>query len=179
MVDFWLVGAGVAAAVLAVVLLAWAARLRGRTGLPSGRVVASDTGAIAGRRGKRLRSERYGLSGAPDYLIETGEGIIPVELKPARNDAEPRESHLMQLLAYCLLVEENYGARPTHGVLRYANQSFRVDYNDETRAYLLDVLDRMRGDAGGTPPGRSHDQPGRCRACAYRLDCEVSLWPER
>jgi CRISPR-associated exonuclease Cas4 len=179
MVDVWLIGVGLVAAVFAVVLLAWAARLRTSTGLPSGRVVASDTGALRERRGKRLYSQTYGLSGAPDYLIETAEGIIPVELKPARNDAEPRESHLMQLLAYCLLVEENFGKRPTHGILRYANDSFRVDFTEETRAYLLDVLDRMREEAVDTPPGRSHDQPQRCRGCAYRLDCDVSLWPER
>jgi CRISPR-associated exonuclease Cas4 len=142
-------------------------------------VVASDTGALREKRGKRLYSEQYGLSGAPDYLIETPEGIVPFELKPARHDAEPLQSHLMQLLAYCLLVEENYVRRPTHGVLRYANDSFRVDYNDETRAYLLDVLDRMREEAVETPPGRSHEQPQRCRGCAYRLDCDVSLWRER
>jgi CRISPR-associated exonuclease Cas4 len=179
MADVWLLMVGVVAAVLAVALLAWAARLRTSTGLPSGRVVASDTGALRERRGKRLYSEQYGLSGAPDYLIETAEGVIPVELKPARNDVEPRQSHLMQLLAYCLLVEENYGRRPTHGVLRYANDSFRVDFNDETRAYLIDVLEQMREGAVETPPGRSHDEPPRCRGCAYRLDCEVSLWPER
>lgn len=179
MADAWLVVVGVAAGVLAVALLAWAARLRTSAGLPSGRVVASDTGALREKRGKRLYSAKYGLSGAPDYLIETPEGIIPVELKPARNDAEPRESHLMQLLAYCLLVEENYGKRPTHGVLRYANDSFRVDFSDETRAYLLEVLDRIREEAVETPPGRSHDQPQRCRGCAYRRDCDVSLWPER
>jgi CRISPR-associated exonuclease Cas4 len=177
--ELWLVGLGLAASVAAVVLLAWAGRLRVRTGLPSGRVVASDTGALREKRGKRLYSERYGLSGAPDYLVETAEGIIPVELKPARTDPEPRESHLMQLLAYCLLVEENYGRRPSHGVLRYANESFRVDFNEETRAYLLDVLDRMREAAIDTPPDRSHDEPQRCRGCAYRLDCDVSLWPER
>jgi CRISPR-associated exonuclease Cas4 len=177
--DFWLVGIAVAAAAIAVVLLAWAARLRTRSGLPAGRVVASDTGAAGGARGKRLYSQRYGLSGAPDYLVETAEGVIPVELKPARTDREPRESHLLQLLAYCLLVEESYGRRPTHGVLRYAKDSFRVDYNDETRAYLLDVLARMRETTVDTPAERSHDEPQRCRGCAYRLDCDVSLWPER
>ena len=177
--DIWLVGAGVAAAVLAVLLLAWAARLRARAGLPSGRIVASDTGAKGGR-GERLFSRRYGLSGAPDYLVQTAEGIVPVELKPARTETEPRQSHLLQLLAYCLLVEETYGKAPTHGVLRYANDSFRVDFNDETRSYLLGVLDEMRAaaDAEG-PPHRSHDEPHRCRACSYRMDCEESLWPER
>ena len=179
MLDIWLVIAVAAAAVAAVVLLAWAARLRTRTGLPSGRVVASDTGAVGGGRGKPLYSQKYGLSGAPDYLVQTAEGMIPVELKPGRTDPEPRHSHLMQLLAYCLLVEETYGRRPTHGVLRYANDSFEVDYNDETRAYLLSVLAEMRRDAIDTPPGRSHDEPQRCRGCAYRLDCDVSLWVER
>ena len=50
-------------------LLWWTSRsLRAHTGLPSGRVVYSDTGAEEVVE-KPLRSQRYGLVGRPDYLL--------------------------------------------------------------------------------------------------------------
>src|SRR5262245_6609977 len=83
-------------------------RMRRLHGLPVGKVVSSDTdmGEIAA---KRLYSARYDLSGKPDYLVATRQGLVPVEVKPERTDTEPRESHLLQVLAYCLLIEDTEG----------------------------------------------------------------------
>src|SRR5215210_3724525 len=89
----------------AALLLAWASRLRRSTGLPGGRVLLSDTGVE--QRGRPLYSARYGLAGTPDYLVETPHGLVPLEVKPGRTDPEPHQSHLLQVLAYCLLVEED------------------------------------------------------------------------
>jgi CRISPR-associated exonuclease Cas4 len=162
---------------LAIILLLRASSLRGTTGLPSGRVVFSDTGEE--RRDVRpLFSERYGLAGKPDYLVRTGEGLVPVEVKPERTDAEPRESHLLQVLAYCLLLEEMQGKKPPYGLLHYKHDTFRVDYNRETRARLLSVLEEMRESLKREEVHRNHEQPARCRRCAYREVCDESLWAE-
>lgn len=160
---------------LAVLLLAIAARLRG--GLPAGRVLHADTGAR--RQGRRLYSARYGLVGTPDYILDTPQGLVPVELKPGRTDSEPHESHLLQVLAYCLLMEDAEGSPPPHGLLRYKHDTFKVDYNKATRAYLLSVIEAMREAMDGGPAARSHQVPGRCRACAYRAGCDESLWADR
>lgn len=152
--------------------LAGSLRMRRESGLPAGKVLSSDVGA--GTPGTPLFSPRYNLAGTPDYVVRTREGTVPVEVKPGRNEQEPHESHLLQVLAYCLLLEEN-GERPPYGLLRYSHATFHVDYNPETRAYLLAVLAEMREAESQPEVNRSHDNPARCRACAYRSICEQAL----
>ena len=160
----------------AIVALLWSGRLRGESGLPSGRVVESDMyGGLSGVPGKPLFSARYGLTGTPDYIVATNSGPVPVEVKPGRTEREPHESHLLQVLAYCLLIEESDGKCPPYGLLRYSADTFRVDYNRQTRAYLISVLDEMREAAQQSEVHRSHDVAGRCKACAYREVCEETL----
>ena len=160
---------------VAVALLVSASRLRRESGLPSGRILQSDTyGGLPGTPGKPLYSARYGLAGTPDYIVETREGMVPVEVKPGRAETEPHESHLLQVLAYCLLLEDA-GKPPPYGLLRYSASTFRVDYNPQTRAYLLEVLEAMRADAQESEVHRSHEVVGRCRACAYREVCGERL----
>ncbi len=65
-----------------------------------------------------LHSRISGVRGKPDCLIRTPEGIIPVELKksahpPARGGAYP--NHLIQVLAYIVLVREQYGEQVPMG----------------------------------------------------------------
>ena len=157
--------------------LVWAGRLRTASGLPDGEIISRDTGRQ--ERGKPLYSARYGLTGTPDYVVRTRKGLVPVEVKPGRKEAEPHESHLLQVLAYCLLIEDSEGKPPPYGLLRYNSDNFVVDYNTETRSYLLDVMETMRREAEENDVPRNHEQPQRCRACGYRSICEESLWPER
>ncbi|MEA2575939.1 MAG: CRISPR-associated exonuclease Cas4 [Chloroflexia bacterium] len=167
---------GIILMLLAALALAYSVRLRRESGLPSGDVLQSDTGA-GGTPGKPLYSARYGLAGTPDYIVQTSRGLVPVEVKPGRTENEPHESHLLQVLAYCLLIEETEGKRPTHGLLRYSNNTFQVDYNKETRAYLISVLEEMRHAARMPEVDRNHNSPARCRACGYQPLCDQSLWP--
>ncbi len=152
------------------------ARLRRESGLPSGRILHSDMyEGLPSVPGKPLYSARYSLAGTPDYIVSTDQGPVPVEVKPGRTESEPHESHLLQVLAYCLLVEESADKRPPYGLLKYSADTFRVDYNSETRAYLLSVLDEMREAARQLDVHRNHEVVGRCRACAYRSVCEETL----
>lgn len=172
---FWVV-IGVTLISGALLTISRAGRLRRSTGMPAGEIVSSDTGAEL--KGKPLFSPTYRLTGTPDYVIITPDGIVPVEVKPTRNEDEPRQSHLLQVLAYCLLIEETEGDPPPYGLLRYSANTFRVDYNDATRAHLLEVIDAMRETAEMEQwqVDRNHDNAGRCRPCGYRSMCDQSLW---
>ncbi|HEX8128277.1 MAG TPA: CRISPR-associated protein Cas4 [Pyrinomonadaceae bacterium] len=170
---------------------AWLAARRGarRAGLPEGRVIYSDTGAPVGRiapvtlneRGERqekpLLSHRHGLVGRPDYLVQTDEGVVPVEAKSAAcpPNGVPYESHLIQLACYCLLVEETTGAHVPFGVIRYRDRQLRVDYTDELREALLALLAEMREARRASDVHRSHEETPRCAACSYRAICDESL----
>jgi CRISPR-associated exonuclease Cas4 len=159
---------------VALALLALAALLRRRSGLPWGRVLHSDVGAGRGLE-RPLTSRRLGLTGKPDYVIERGGALIPVEVKPGRRAARPYDSDLMQLAAYCALVEETSGRTPPYGLLRYAEATFRLDYTPAVRERLLDILDEMHGLLDADDAARSHGDPRRCGGCGFRDSCEDSL----
>ena len=166
------------ALVAALVLFNLARSQREQTGLPvDARIVYSDTGAWK-KIEKPLFSRRYSLAGKPDYIVEDKSAIIPVEVKPNRVAASPRESDVMQLMAYGLLIEETMGqgqAAPRYGLLKYRDAVFQVNFTDELRAELVDLMTAMRRDAKQRDVERSHDQSRRCAACGYRSECGQAL----
>jgi CRISPR-associated exonuclease Cas4 len=164
---------GLALLLLAALLLVWGLRVRRRTGLPWAPVVAQD---MYGRTlDKPLFARHIGLTGKPDYLLELRGHTIPVEVKPGRRAARPYESDLMQLAAYCLLVEETSGEAPPYGLLRYAEQTFRLDYTSQVRDELLALLDEMRAALQAPACTRSHDDPRRCRGCGFFEQCDEAM----
>lgn len=164
----------VALIVLALAALLLGLRLRARTGLPWARVLASDVG-LGRQLDRPLYARRHRLTGKPDYIIERRGAQIPVELKPGRSAPRPYESDLMQLAAYCLLIEETSGAAPPYGLLRYADATFRLDYTDAVRDELLAILDEMRDLLEAEDAARSHDEARRCAGCGFAATCDESL----
>jgi CRISPR-associated exonuclease Cas4 len=146
---------------------------RGRAILPRGRVVYVDSKHLS-RTSKTLFDPGSGLTGRPDYLIQSQRMTIPVEVKSMIAPQRPHEAHMLQLAAYCHLVEVNVGPRPSHGVIRYRDRSFRVDYTRALRQELSKTLDAIRRSEASTP-NRSHNHPARCQACGYQSYCDQSL----
>jgi CRISPR-associated exonuclease Cas4 len=155
-------------------LLRRAGRQRQRSGLPPGRVIYADTGAWD-RVERPLFSRRHRLTGKPDYLLDDGGEIIPVEVKSGAAPPQPHPSHVLQLAAYCLLIQETYGARPSYGIVRYRDRAFAVDFTAHLEARLLDTLDEIRRAAAADDVPRSHENPAQCAACGYRPFCNQSL----
>lgn len=167
----------VVAATLAAVglILLWLARRgRGRSGLPEGRIVYTDTGGWQ-RPERPLFSHRLRLSGKPDYLVKSGAAIIPVEVKSGPAPGRPYASHLLQLAAYCLLVEEAYETRPSHGMIKYGDRTVRVGYGVELEEELVQTLRQMRADLAAGHASRRHNDPRRCAACGHRAHCDQRL----
>ncbi len=150
-----------------------ATRTRVAAGLPLGRVVYADTGSWQ-LPDSAYFSAAHGLTGRPDYLVETRAGLIPIEVKSSAAPSEPYPSHVLQLAAYCLLVEDVEGRSPPYGLVKYADVVFEVDYTAALRRELLVLLDAMRRPRKGGVP-RSHDEPRRCAGCGYRRTCDESL----
>ena len=160
-----------------------------RAGLPAGDVLYSDTGFAVGRvapvtidaegvkQERPLVSKSFNLVGRPDYLIKTAAGVVPVEAKSTRIPAggRPYDSHLMQLAAYCLLVEDVLGERVPYGVVRYRDGEVRVEYTDELRAAVIALVAEVREATGAEEVHRSHEDPRRCAGCSVREACAESL----
>lgn len=148
---------------------------RQKSGLPQGRIIYTDAGDWQ-RNERPLYSNRFHLTGKPDYLVQHGKEIIPVEMKSTRLQGRlPYESHQMQLAAYCLLVEDVLGVRPSHGILKYADTTIRIDYTKDVRHKLLETLDEMRHSVRMKTISRSHEDAIRCRYCGFRTACDQSL----
>jgi CRISPR-associated exonuclease Cas4 len=163
--------------VLGLLVLMWSRAVRSATGLPRGEVIYSDTRAW-GPVDKPLFSPAYRLTGKPDYLVKEGRGRapVPVEVKSSpAPEGGPREGHLLQLAAYCLLVEDTAGRRPAYGIIQYADRAFSVENSDPLRSQLIDVLDEMRAAEREGGAHRSHSDPRRCANCGYRYACEERL----
>lgn len=160
-------------------LLWWFSRRVGQsTGLPQGEVVYTDTGGWS-RLEKPLVSKRLGLTGKPDYLVRSGHDLIPVEVKSGRSPASrPYDSHLYQLAAYCALVEEAYGRRPPHGLIKYSDKTLVVDYTPDLEEDLFEILDAIRADDSADDVSRSHNSAARCRGCGFKEVCDESLMVE-
>jgi CRISPR-associated exonuclease Cas4 len=142
-------------------------------GVPGGRIVSVDL-ERHGRAASVLVDPELNLTGKPDLLMETRRGWVPVEIKSGPASARPHASHVLQLMAYCRLVQAAYGRRPPHGILQYADRGYQLPYTRRVEACLQQRIDRIRARAQELP-NRSHNEPARCGACGFRLACNQRL----
>jgi CRISPR-associated exonuclease Cas4 len=96
--------------------------------------------------------------------------LIPVEHKPRARRL--RESHILQVAAQCLLVEDVYGVRPTHGLIVIGGgKPERVDFTPTLEQRVLATMAEMRAYLHeDVEPGRQQVAP-KCRSCGYREQC--------
>ena len=146
--------------------------LRASHGVPAGEIEFSDK-----IRAPSYFSEKYMLSGKPDYVIKKGDDYIPVEMKTGRVPRGPFFSHILQVVAYCILIEENFGKPPPHGILDYTDHTqHKIDYDQKGKDLVLSKLDEMREMLDGLKePYRNHNRPGKCHNCSRRAHCPKRL----
>ncbi|MBV7337171.1 Dna2/Cas4 domain-containing protein [Chloroflexi bacterium TSY] len=161
-------------------LLLWLAqRARTSAGLPIGKVVYSDTSAWKESE-KPLISQRYGLVGRPDYLVEVVDGslgnrqriTIPIEVKSRKRPPVLYESHLLQLATYCLLIEDNLKKPPPYGLLHYADETLQIPYTTQLRNQVLRTAAAVRKNRRANNVHRQHNDVSRCQGCGYRDGCK-------
>jgi CRISPR-associated exonuclease Cas4 len=132
-----------------------------------------------GLKQQSLVVEDYDLVGKPDLVLEENGFYIPVELKTGRSPRQPYDSHVMQLMAYCLLLESHYEVRPPHGLLRFTqdDKEFRIAYTPEREAQLKAILERMKTFQEAEDVHRNHRNANKCRACSFFEVCAERLEP--
>ena len=127
------------------------------------------------KKSKLLKSEKYKLRGKPDLVLEKDGNLIPVEVKTGRVPEGPFFSHVLQIAAYCLLIEEDIGEKPPYGLIRYGDTEFDIDYDEDLKELLLEKLKDMRTHIKNEDVHRNHNREGKCRNCSRREICEESL----
>jgi len=122
-----------------------------------------------------LKSNRFGLSGRPDIILEMENELVPVEVKTGRQPKGPLFSHILQVAAYCLLLSEERGIRVSHGILRYKGVDHEIEYTEELEALLLSKLREMRRALETGEVHRNHHREGKCQNCSRRDICPERL----
>jgi CRISPR-associated exonuclease Cas4 len=96
--------------------------------------------------------------------------FVPIEQKPKARRLQP--SHVLQVAAQCLLVQEAYGVRPPHGVVVLANGvREQVEFTDALEQHLLEVMAQMRSFLNADTAPAPCWVNSKCRACSFRNTC--------
>jgi CRISPR-associated exonuclease Cas4 len=177
------------ASLVLLALILRAAWTRGRArqairdaGLIEGQLVAvdaiQDRAKLTGMRQSVLYSERYGVAGKPDRIIQTSRGPVPVDVKKCNcpRDGRPHDGHVAQVAVYCLLLEERYQCRVQKGIIDYIGRSVTVAFDDQLRTWILNVIQEVRAaKRSEVVATRSHNHRGKCGACGFRNDCREAI----
>jgi len=116
---------------------------------------------------KAFYSSKYDLTGKPDYILHTKDGPLPLEIKNTKRPKKPYFSHVMQLVSYCLLMEED-GKKPKYGFIQYkGGKAFSVSYTDKMKEKLISIMNKMKKINSKPKARRSY----RCDKCGYFGDC--------
>jgi len=140
-------------------------------GLPPGELVYED----ADGQGEPLTSNAYPLAGKPDYVVQTPDGRpVPIELKLNVKDVSaPYSNHMIQIAAYCLILEDYFEQAPTHGILRYADREFVVEYTPALRKKVIRLLNEMARCNEKQPPPLTKQRAAKCRVCTFQQICPI------
>jgi len=118
-----------------------------------------------------LSSKRLGLSGKLDLLIESPDGLFPVDFK--LTTGQPHNNHIYQLCGYALLLEDCYRREVTKGFVYLLPKSDAVvfDLTKELKAETLRVLDEIRAMIEAERMPSPTPLRNRCTDCEYRNFC--------
>jgi CRISPR-associated exonuclease Cas4 len=119
-----------------LVLISWVSQ-RQKFGVLTQEKIYQDTEL---QPGKTLYAKSIPLIGKPDYLIKDKDQIFPVEVKTGKTPSSPYPNHKAQLMAYCLLVEENFGVAPNKGYIHYPDKEFEVTYTEQEKMALVRLV---------------------------------------
>jgi len=161
--------------ILIALLMLWISQRQQRfSGLPNLRVVYTDK-RMWNRVEKPLYDPVIGLTGKPDYLVQEKDFYIPLEVKSGYAPVTPYPSHILQMVAYCMLVWSTYKNRPPHGFIHYSNRTFAIDFTPQLEKEFRKLVEEIHRCDRSANPSRSHDSRQRCRSCGYRDICDQKL----
>ena len=145
--------------------------IQSRYNIPEAKIIYTDLDKPA----KPLFSKRFKVSGKPDYIVKSKDKYIPIEIKSTAAD-KPYKSHILQLAAYCLLIEEKFNVAVEFGIIEYANGSqYRITYDVPLKFEVRKTLAAMRDYLKSGAVERNHESPARCRACSFREVCKDAI----
>jgi CRISPR-associated protein Cas4 len=130
---------------------------------------------------KSLYSNTLSLCGKPDYILKLKKNIvIPVEVKTG-NHKQPKKHHIMQLIAYCQLVQETYHKSVPYGLLIYydSKSQFKIPYDHNYKKALSATIDTMKKQVKNGNVLRNHTSLKKCLTCSMGNFCNQKLHQQK
>jgi CRISPR-associated exonuclease Cas4 len=139
--------------------------------LPEGELVYEDIDGL----GEALVSEQVPLLGKPTYVVKQADGrLTPIEVKNTElKELKPASQHILQIAAYCLILEDYAELPPLYGIVRYSDREFEVEYTPALRKKVIRVLEEMALCNEQQPPPLQKQKVTKCRACIFQPICPV------
>lgn len=118
-----------------------------------------------------LTSGRIGLSGKIDLLIDSPEGLFPVDFK--LTTGRPHKNHVAQLCGYALLLEDCYDREVTKGFVYLipTNDAVVFDLTPEQKKETCGVTSEIRQMIEKEQMPVPTPVRNRCTDCEYRNYC--------
>jgi len=120
----------------------------------------------------KLYSQKLGVVGVVDMLVETEEGLKVVDIK---STAQKRLSpgYLYQTAAYALLAQEHF-RKPVKNIIIYYTKSdkmFEIRVTDQIKEHTIWTIKRIRNiiEKSKLPKVR---RKGQCQGCGYYHLCK-------
>jgi CRISPR-associated exonuclease Cas4 len=135
-------------------------------GIPDGLIVYSDLNVPAAP----LFSRRSRLTGKPDYILKKENQCVPVEVKSGKGP-HPHQSQVLQLAAYCQILEDTSGEFVPQGILVYNNVPYTIRFDPKLRFELESMMKTMRASLRSGVVKRNHHEPARCHHCSMKQYC--------
>jgi len=112
-------------------------------------------------------SPELGLKGRIDR-IKIEENIIPYELK-TRDRIYDEDK--IQLAAYSLLLEQEFGRKINTGVIETSAESKEIEITDDLKKKVFEIAEKIRSMTEDKEPELNQTNLSKCRTCKIRKDC--------
>lgn len=119
-----------------------------------------------------LRSEVFCLHGVCDAILFTEREACPLEFKLGSLKS-PRRGHILQLAAYALMTQEQFGINCNQLFILYGprGHTYRVSFDSTVRADVLRVVEEIRDNLGKPLLPNSSASDKQCGQCEYLNFC--------
>lgn len=119
-----------------------------------------------------LYSEKKSLHGICDALLINEEQVVPLEFKLS-SSFQPRRGHILQLAAYGVLAEEQFGKPCVQMFILYGDKGkmHRVKLDEALRSNLTRTVDTMRENLRKPLLPASSATNAQCGQCEYLNFC--------
>jgi len=125
----------------------------------------------------KLTSKTLNLKGIIDLIIKTNKNeYIPVEYKNTRTDhGRPWTDHKYQLVAYALLIDENYKTNVKRGLINYIPEEtiIKIEITQTMKTHVKRIIGNIQKIIREEKPPKIRVAKYKCTGgCGYRYLCQ-------